>query len=409
MEQERLLNGRYRLVQQHGSGGMAVIYKATDLALGRTVAVKILRPSLTNDQSFLVRFRQEARNVANLTHPNIVTVHDVGQDGNTHYIVMEFLDGQDLKKLIRSNAPLPIERALNLAIQICAGVGYAHRAGLVHADVKPQNILILDSDKIKVTDFGIAQALAATNPPERQKIVWGSPHYFSPEQAQGEYPTPASDVYSIGVVIFEMLTGRLPFIGADQQALAMAHIRDTPPRISELNPQVPTSLDHIIQKVLAKEPSARYRTADQLGRILIAYKEQGREETSGMPPVQVANPVMSPPVMLEPPQMPQPVTPYPQPAAPYAPPPGGAYPTVASPYQQGLSQFPTDANGWPAPAPDSGYYQAIPAPEIMRSPGYRSPQPQSLDVVTLLLAFVALIAMTGVVILWIFVWEAYFG
>jgi serine/threonine protein kinase len=404
MEQEKLLNGRYRLVQQHGSGGMAVIYKATDLALGRTVAVKILRPSLTNDQSFLVRFRQEARNVANLTHPNIVTVHDVGQDGNTHYIVMEFLDGQDLKKLIRANSPLPMERALSIAIQICAGVGYAHRAGLVHADVKPQNILILDSDKVKVTDFGIAQALAATNPPERQKIVWGSPHYFSPEQAQGEYPTPASDVYSIGVVIFEMLTGRLPFIGADQQALALSHIRDTPPRISELNAQVPTSLDHIIHKVLAKEPSARYRTADQLGRILIAYKEQGREETSGMPPVQVANPIMNEAAV----QPPTAQAPYPKAPAPYAPPPGGAYTTMPSPYQQGFSEVPTEV-GWQGPTPDSGYYQSIPAPDIMRNPGYRSPQPQSLDVVTILLAFVALIAMTGVVILWIFVWEAYFG
>lgn len=405
MEQEKLLNGRYRLVQQHGSGGMAVIYKATDLALGRTVAVKILRPSLTNDQSFLVRFRQEARNVANLTHPNIVTVHDVGQDGNTHYIVMEFLDGQDLKKLIRANSPLPMERALSIAIQICAGVGYAHRAGLVHADVKPQNILVLDSDKIKVTDFGIAQALAATNPPERQKIVWGSPHYFSPEQAQGEYPTPASDVYSIGVVVFEMLTGRLPFIGADQQALALSHIRDTPPRISELNAQVPTSLDHIIHKVLAKEPSARYRTADQLGRILIAYKEQGREETSGMPPVQVANPIIMNEAAVQPPTA---QAPYPQAPAPYAPPPGGAYTTMPSPYQQGFSEVPTEV-GWSGPAPDSGYYQSIPAPDIMRNPGYRSPQPQSLDVVTILLAFVALIAMTGVVILWIFVWEAYFG
>jgi eukaryotic-like serine/threonine-protein kinase len=404
MEQEKLLNGRYRLVQQHGSGGMAVIYKATDLALGRTVAVKILRPSLTNDQSFLVRFRQEARNVANLTHPNIVTVHDVGQDGNTHYIVMEFLDGQDLKKLIRANSPLPMERALSIAIQICAGVGYAHRAGLVHADVKPQNILILDSDKVKVTDFGIAQALAATNPPERQKIVWGSPHYFSPEQAQGEYPTPASDVYSIGVVIFEMLTGRLPFIGADQQALALSHIRDTPPRISELNAQVPTSLDHIIHKVLAKEPSARYRTADQLGRILIAYKEQGREETSGMSPIQVANPVVNEPVV----QPPTVQAPYPKAPASYAPPPGGAYTTMPSPYQQGFSEVPTEV-GWSGPTPDSGYYQSIPAPDIMRNPGYRSPQPQSLDVVTILLAFVALIAMTGVVILWIFVWEAYFG
>ncbi len=286
MDQERLLNGRYQLVSQQASGGMAVVYKATDIALGRVVAVKILRPSLTSDTSFLVRFRQEARNVANLSHPNIVTVHDVGQDGHTHYIVMEFLEGQDLKKIIRAESPFPIERTLNLVIQMCAGIGYAHRAGLVHADVKPQNILV-DEDKVKVTDFGIAQALAVTRPQERQKIVWGSPHYFSPEQAQGEYPTPSSDVYSIGVVLFEMLAGRLPFLGSDQQELALAHIRDAPPRISELNPQVPTSLDRIVQKALSKDPSARYRTADQLGRILIAYKEQGQEVTAN---VAIANP-----------------------------------------------------------------------------------------------------------------------
>jgi serine/threonine-protein kinase len=141
--QETLLNGRYRLEAQQGSGGMAVIYKATDLALGRTVAVKILRPSLTSDPDFLKRFRQEARNVANLSHPNIVTVHDVGQDGNTHYIVMEYVDGNDLKQLIRTGAPFSIDRALNIAIKICAGVGYAHRAGLVHADVKPLTSALL--------------------------------------------------------------------------------------------------------------------------------------------------------------------------------------------------------------------------------------------------------------------------
>ncbi len=283
--QETLLNGRYRLVAQQGSGGMAVIYKAVDLALGRTVAVKILRPSLTNDPEFLKRFRQEARNVANLSHPNIVTVHDVGQDGNTHYIVMEYIDGEDLKRLIRAEAPFSIDRALGIAIKICAGVGYAHRAGLVHADVKPQNVLVTDSDNVKVTDFGIAQALQQTQPQERQRVVWGSPHYFSPEQAQGEAPTPASDVYSIGIVLFEMLTGRLPFVGADQQELAMAHIRETPPNAADLNPNVPVHLDRILQKVLSKEPASRYRTADQLGRILISYRRQGQVSTDHIPQV----------------------------------------------------------------------------------------------------------------------------
>jgi serine/threonine protein kinase len=176
--QENLLNNRYQLVSQHGSGGMSVIYRAIDLALGRQVAVKILRPSLTSDPTFLQRFRQEARNVANLQHPNIVTVHDVGQDGNTHYIVMELIEGDDLKKSIRAEAPFAIDRALDIAIKICAGIGYAHRAQLVHADVKPQNVLLVGTDNVKVTDFGIAQALASVDPNERQKVVWGSPHYF---------------------------------------------------------------------------------------------------------------------------------------------------------------------------------------------------------------------------------------
>ncbi len=241
---------------------MAVIYKAQDLALGRTVAIKVLRPSLTGDPSFLARFRQEARNVANLQHPNIVTLYDVGQDGNTYYMVMEYIEGQDLKRLIRASAPFTVDRALNLAIQICAGIGYAHRAGLVHADVKPQNVLVTADDNVKVTDFGIAQALSLTQPEEKQSVVWGSPHYFAPEQASGETPTPASDVYAIGIVMFEMLTGKLPYNGADQQELALAHIREQVPHVVDLNPSIPVHLDRIIYKVMAKEPASRYRTAD---------------------------------------------------------------------------------------------------------------------------------------------------
>ena len=401
---EQLLNGRYRLVSQHGSGGMSVIYKATDIALGRTVAIKILRPSLTNDNSFLVRFRQEARNVANLAHPNIVTVHDVGQDGNTYYMVMEFIDGPDLKKVIKSSGPLSVERTLHIVIQMCQGIGYAHRAGLVHADVKPQNILMAESDRVKVTDFGIAQALALTKPQERQKIVWGSPHYFAPEQAQGEYPTPASDVYSIGIVMFEMLTGRLPFQGGDQQELALAHIRDAPPRITELNAQVPPSLDHIVQKVLAKDPQARFSKAEQLGRILEAYRDKGHEATSGLPPVQVPPPPR-PSVSNSQPMPSQPNYPF----GSQANPPMGTEPTIppgpSHPYN-----VQAGGNYQSQPVREASYpYHVPPEPEVMRrSSGYRRPEePNSLDVVTLMLAMVALVAMLGVVILWIFVWQAY--
>lgn len=401
MSNEQLLNGRYRLVSQHGSGGMSVIYQATDIALGRTVAIKILRPSLTNDNSFLVRFRQEARNVANLSHPNIVTVHDVGQDGNTYYMVMEFIDGPDLKRIIKEEGPFSVERTLNIAVQMCQGIGYAHRAGLVHADVKPQNILMAEGDRVKVTDFGIAQALALTKPQERQKIVWGSPHYFSPEQAQGEYPSPASDVYSIGVVIFEMLTGRLPFQGGDQQELAMAHIRDTPPRIIELNAQVPTPLDQIVQKVLAKDPQQRFSKAEQLGRVLEAYRTQGHEATAGMvsvqtPPQRWQSTPSEPMAPVQAPRTGQPIlNEVTEPTlAPGVPSPPGYLPPSVPPYPQ---QNPNYASENYLP----------PEPAIMRSTGYRVQQPNSLDVVTLVLAVVALLAMIGVVVLWIFVWQAY--
>ncbi|MCC6799482.1 MAG: serine/threonine protein kinase [Anaerolineae bacterium] len=413
--QETLLNDRYRLIAQQGSGGMAVIYKAQDLALGRTVAVKILRPSLTNDPEFLKRFRQEARNVANLSHPNIVTVHDVGQDGNTHYIVMEYIDGDDLKRLIRAGAPFSIDRALSIAIKICAGVGYAHRAGLVHADVKPQNVLVTENDKVKVTDFGIAQALSATQPLERQRIVWGSPHYFSPEQAQGEPPTPAADVYAIGIVLFEMLTGRLPFVGADQQELALAHIRETPPHASDLNPNVPVHLDRILDKVLSKEPGARYRTADQLGRILISYRRQGHSATDEIPRV---------PDRLPPADTAATLPPTPPPAA--LP---GAYGAAQSTLPavmraQAATEAPTSRTaGWSYPDGSRATAPVIPrvgepprpyqpprAPDAMLQSRYRAAEPpQPLDLVTIVLAFLAFIAIVLLIPLWIAVYQAWAG
>jgi serine/threonine protein kinase len=275
---ETILNGRYRLLTQYASGGMAVIYKATDLSLQRTVAVKILRPSLTVDPQFLARFNNEARAIANLAHPNIVTLHDVGTDTDpngkiTHYIIMEFVDGQDLKKIIRAQGALGIERALDFAIQICAGIGFAHRTGIVHADIKPQNILISKDNKVKITDFGIAQAWSDTQPQQREAVVWGSPHYYAPEQAKGEKPSAASDVYSVGIVIFEMLTGRVPYLGASQQELALAHIRERIPLATEVNPTVPAELAGIIAKAMAKEPHDRFRMADQLGQVLIRFRE----------------------------------------------------------------------------------------------------------------------------------------
>jgi serine/threonine protein kinase len=282
MAENPILNDRYRLIEQVGSGGMAVIYKAQDLDLNRMVAVKVLRPSLVSDPEFLMRFRREAQAAANLSHPNIVTVHDVGQDGpKTHYIVMEFVSGQNLKKLIRARGAFEVDPALSIIIEVCKGVGYAHRAGLVHCDIKPQNILVTPENSIKVVDFGIARAFsAARSGDEVEDVVWGSPHYFSPEQAAGQPPTPASDVYSIGVVLFELLTGRLPFTGQDYQELALAHLKQDPPSIIDVNPALPQELDRIVRKLMAKEPATRYRTADQLGRILTQYRQQGEQPTT---------------------------------------------------------------------------------------------------------------------------------
>jgi serine/threonine-protein kinase len=278
-----VLNGRYRLIQRAGTGGMSTVYKGQDLLLGRLVAVKVLHESLTGDEEFLERFQEEAHKAANLSQPNIVTVHDIGQDGRRYYIIMEFVEGWTLKEIVRKQRRttkplLSLERTLNFAIQICSGVGYAHRAGLVHCDVKSQNVLVARDETVKVTDFGIAQAMSETSI-HRGDMIWGTPQYFSPEQAAGEKATPASDVYSIGVILFEMLTGRLPFEADSHAALAVKHIRDAPPHVQEINPNVPDQLDQIVDKVLSKEPSGRYRTAEQLGRVLDIYRLGSVEET----------------------------------------------------------------------------------------------------------------------------------
>ncbi len=275
----QLLNNRYRLIARVASGGMAIVYKAQDTMLGRIVALKILRESFAEDPSFQARFQREAQAVANLSHPNIVTVHDFGLDGDKHYIVMEYVEGSDLKQLIRQEAPFSPQRVLELSTQICAAIGAAHRAGVIHCDVKPQNVLVTPEGLAKVTDFGIARALSSASSGVTTGI-WGTPHYFSPEQAGGEPPSPASDVYSIGVIMYEMLAGRLPFEGDNQQQLAMAHLRDQPPPLSSLNPAVPLQLEQIVARAMAKEPSQRYRNADQMGRLLHEYQSSSEQATS---------------------------------------------------------------------------------------------------------------------------------
>ncbi|NLW71487.1 MAG: serine/threonine protein kinase [Chloroflexi bacterium] len=263
-----VLNDRYQLQQTLGTGGMALVYKAKDLMLERHVAVKVLREDFSQDVAFRERFRQEAKAAANLSHPNIVTVHDFGLDQGHLFIVMEYMSGQDLKTYIKQKERFSVAETLELMIQACQGVGYAHRAGLVHCDIKPHNMLVTPEGRLKVTDFGIARALSTISPEEHNDVVWGSPHYFSPEQASGLPPSPASDVYSLGVILYEMLTGRVPFVSSSSSELARMHREETPVSPRTYNTSIPSQLEEIILKVLSKEPAARYRTADQLGRLL---------------------------------------------------------------------------------------------------------------------------------------------
>jgi serine/threonine protein kinase len=285
MSEEKLLNNRYLLKTIIGRGGMAIVYLAEDRMLERDVAIKVLKADYARDPAFRERFRQEAKAAANLSHPNIVPVYDFGYHEQRLYIVMEYIPGTDLYTIIQEKGRLSTELGLDLAIKACKGIGYAHRAGLVHCDVKPHNLLVTPDLQLKVTDFGIARALASIDPGEESKVVWGSPQYFSPEQASGDPPSPASDVYSIGVIMYLMFTGQLPFIGRTSQELARMHRLATPITPSEINPFIPPQLDEVLLKVLDKEPSARYRTADQLGRVLqmIYERQKSATEESSQP------------------------------------------------------------------------------------------------------------------------------
>jgi len=274
MDEGVLLNSRYQLLERIGTGGMADVFRARDLMLERSVAIKILHETYSDDQAFQDRFKQEARAAANLSHPNIVTVHDFGFDHGQLFIVMEHIPGKDLKTILRQRGRYSVEEAIPLMVQACAGIGYAHRAGLVHCDIKPHNMIVTPDGRLKVTDFGIARALSTIMPDERADVVWGSPQYFSPEQAVGEAPSPASDVYSLGIVLYEVLTGALPFTAPSSEELARMHLEETPIRPSEYIPDIPTALEEIVMKVLSKEPAARYRTADQLGRVLLRFGTQ---------------------------------------------------------------------------------------------------------------------------------------
>ena len=253
---ERVLDGRYALEMLVGSGGMADVYRAKDQLLERTVAVKILHQQYENDTEFIARFQREAKAAARITHPNIVNVYDVGVAEGRHYIVMEYVPGRTLKERIKEEGPVPAPEALHIARQIAGALAQAHANNLVHCDIKPHNILVMPDGNVKVADFGIARAVTESTMTYNDNIM-GSVHYFSPEQARGTLITPKSDVYSLGVVLYEMLTGRIPFDGNTAVSIARKHLEEEPQSVRSLVPNIPPVVEALVTRMMAKEPALR--------------------------------------------------------------------------------------------------------------------------------------------------------
>lgn len=375
-----LLNNRYQLVESLGIGGMAEVYRARDLMLERFVAVKILRDEHAGETDFQERFRQEARAAANLSHPNIVTIHDFGFDKGQLFIVMEYVPGKMLKEMINALGRILPDDAIPLMVQACAGIGYAHRAGLVHCDVKPHNMLVTPDMRLKVGDFGIARALATIHPDEHSEVVWGSPLYFSPEQAAGLAPTPASDVYSLGVVLYEMLTGKTPFIATRPEILAEMHRELIPRPLRDFNPTISPALEQIVLKTLSKEPSARYRTADQLGRVLMNFGNS----TPALQLTPEASPSIHP----------------------------GAAATVQSALPGTKQQDATPATSKPASRPVSSTkpkpmaYRASEQVSVEFS-GEAAESDLNIDWSAVMLGLVAMIAVLGLLPFWVYIFQLY--
>ncbi|AOK88852.1 Stk1 family PASTA domain-containing Ser/Thr kinase [Paenibacillus polymyxa] len=274
-----LLGGRYEIIERIGGGGMALVYKAQDILLNRNVAVKVLRQQFVHDEEFIRRFRREAQSAASLSHSNVVSIYDVGQEDEIHYIVMECIEGKNLNEIIKERAPLQVDEAVRIASQICDALEHAHQNQIIHRDIKPHNILIGRNGRVKVTDFGIARAVTSTTITQTGSVV-GSVHYFSPEHAKGVVTGEKSDLYSLGIVLYQMLTAQLPFLGESPISVALKHLQEEFEEPRKINPLIPQSVENVILKSMRKNPEERYQSADEMLKDLETCLLPGRRNES---------------------------------------------------------------------------------------------------------------------------------
>ncbi|WP_409253657.1 Stk1 family PASTA domain-containing Ser/Thr kinase [Bacillus sp. SCS-153A] len=271
----RRISGRYKILEMIGGGGMANVYLAKDMILDREVAIKMLRLDFANEEEFIKRFQREAQSATSLAHPNIVSIYDVGEEEDIYYIVMEYVSGMTLKQYIQKHSPISIEKAIDIMRQLTSAISHAHQNHIVHRDIKPQNILIDHDGTVKITDFGIAMALTATSITQTNSVL-GSVHYLSPEQARGGMATRKSDIYSLGIVMFELLSGRLPFSGESAVSIALKHLQSETPSLRRWNQDIPQSVENIVLKATAKDPFQRYDTVEEIEEELRTALDPGR-------------------------------------------------------------------------------------------------------------------------------------